>query len=290
MRNGSQNSYHWDPENGILNQNALKNQDVIIHLAGAGVVEKRWTTVRKREILDSRVKSTRILYDYLAKHKHSVKTFIAASAIGVYGHDTGSIVVDEQREKPGDDFLAMVVKEWEAVVDTIGKLGIRVVKIRIGVVLSNRGGALPKLSLPVRYGIGVALGTGEQYVSWIHIDDLCGIFLKAITDDSMNGVFNAVAPNPVTNLEMTKAIARILNKPFWRPKIPTFIVRGLMGEMASMILGGNRVSSKKIISAGFVFQYNYIEEALYNLGITQGKNGHERQEGGYKISSDRKEK
>ena len=257
--------YYWDPANMEIDLDALKNQDTIIHLAGAGVGEKRWTTLRKKVILESRLNSTQLLYETLKNGDHSIKIFIAASAIGIYGYDTGSILVDEESVKPGDDFLATVVKEWELSVDKISELGIRVVKIRIGVVLSEKGGALPKLVVPVKYWIGSAIGRGDQYVSWIHMDDLCGIFLKVITDHSMNGVYNAVAPNPVTNKELVKAIAEKLEKPLWLPNLPEFTIKAIFGEMASIILGGNRVSSKKIESAAYDFQYKYIEEALNDL-------------------------
>ncbi|MFC2125096.1 TIGR01777 family oxidoreductase [Bacteroidota bacterium] len=259
------NIYTWDPANMEIDEDVLKKQHVIVHLAGAGVGNKRWTSSRKKLIMESRKKSTDLLRDSLTRTDHSVKTFISASAIGVYGYDTGSILVDEERVKPGDDFLAVVAKEWESSVDKISELGIRLVKIRIGVVLSENGGALPKLVTPIKYWIGAPLGSGDQYVSWIHLDDLCGIFLKAIQNESMDGVYNAVAPNPVSNKELVRSIADKLNKPVLFPNIPGFTLRLILGEMASMVLGGNRVSSKKIESAGYDFQYKYIEEALNDL-------------------------
>jgi len=261
----SKGAYYWNPSSMEMDQVALKEHDTIIHLAGAGVGDKRWTTSRKKEILESRLDSTELLYSTLAKGNHSVSTFVTASATGVYGYDTGSVLVDEERIKPGDDFLAMVVKELEASVDRISEFGIRVVKIRIGLVLSNKGGALPKLIAPVKYGMGATLGRGDQYMSWIHLDDLCGIIGKAVTDPEMTGIYNAVAPNPVTNKEMIRAIAKQLNRPIWLPKIPGFILNLFLGEMASMVLGGNRVSSKKIESEGYNFEYNYIEDALIAL-------------------------
>ena len=262
---GEVNYFHWDPSTGIIDKNALINQDMIIHLAGAGVGEKRWTKSRKKVILESRKTSTELLYESLNSSKHSVKSLISASAIGVYGYDTGSILVDEERVKPGDDFLAVVVKEWESSVDRISDLGIRVVKIRIGLVLSETGGALQKLRIPIKFGFGAAFGRGDQFISWIHVNDLCGIFWKAITDESLHGIYNAVAPHPVTNKELIKAIAAKLNKPVWLPNVPGFALRLALGDMASMLLGGNRVSSKKIESTGFEFQYKYIEEALNEL-------------------------
>ena len=262
---GTDGNFYWDPEIGMIDDNALRNQDTIIHLAGAGVGEKRWTRSRKKVILESREISTDLLYDNLSKTDHSVESFISASAVGVYGYDTGSILVDEERVKPDDDFLAVVVKEWESSVDRISALGIRVIKIRIGLVLSNKGGALPKLVAPVKLGLAAALGRGDQYISWIHMDDLCSIFRKAIIDESIIGIYNAVAPQPVTNKELIKAIAAKLDKSVWLPNVPGFVLRLALGEMASMLLGGNRVSSKKIESTGFEFQYKYIGEALDEL-------------------------
>lgn len=255
----------WNVSSRGIDIEALRDADHFIHLAGASVAKGRWTYARKKEIRESRINSTQLLYDALKKLDKKPESFVSASAIGVYGHDTGSILVDEERMKPGDDFLATVVKEWESAVDNIGELGIRVVKIRIGVVLSKEGGVLPRLLLPVKYGLGAPLGNGEQYISWIHINDLCRIFLRAVNNDSMKGIYNAVAPNPVTNRELVRAIAHKMRRPLWLPGIPGFVLRSMMGEMASIVLGGNRVSSKKIESTGFEFQYNYIVEALDDL-------------------------
>jgi uncharacterized protein (TIGR01777 family) len=187
---------------------------------------------------------------------------VAASAIGYYGFEKNSVV--EEDSEPGGDFLAQVTKQWEDEVDKVRSLGIRVAKIRVGIVLSEKGGALEKMSLPIRYGIGSPLGSGRQYLSWIHMDDLCGIFSKTIEDEKLNGAYNATA-NWATNEDMTKAIAKVLRKPLWLPNVPDFALKLILGEMAQIVLNGSRVSSKKINQAGYQFKYLNLDEALYDL-------------------------
>ncbi|MFM8740424.1 MAG: TIGR01777 family oxidoreductase [Cytophagales bacterium] len=257
-------SYKWDLATASIDINALQSTEAIIHLAGAGVADKRWTPARKKEILDSRLQSTRLLYQALKDNPHQVKVVVAASAIGYYGFGMSECEFSE-KDSPGTDFLADVTKQWEAAVDEIEGLGIRVVKIRIGIVLSNHGGALAEMARPVRFCIGAPLGTGRQQVSWIHIDDLCEIFVKATSDTQMKGAYNAVAPNPISNRELTKAIASALKKPLWLPAVPSFILKFLVGEMADMVINGNTVSAAKILSTGFRFKFPHIEEALNDL-------------------------
>jgi uncharacterized protein (TIGR01777 family) len=256
-------SFRWDIENRFLDEKAFHNVDTVIHLAGAGVAEKRWTRNRKREILESRTKSTRLLFDTLAKIQHSVNTLISISAIGYYGFDKGDVFIEES--PAGNDFLANVTRQWEEEADRITGLKIRVVKLRTGVVLSAKGGALKELAAPVKYFVGVPLGTGNQIISWIHIDDLCGIFIKALTDKSIQGVYNAVAPNPVTNREMTKAIGAILNKPVFLPAVPAPVLKLMLGEMAEIVLNGSRVSPKKIQRDGYIFKFTSLKLTLHDL-------------------------
>jgi uncharacterized protein (TIGR01777 family) len=238
--------------------------NTIVHLAGAGVADKRWTPTRKKEILDSRVQSTRLLYQTLKEKKHSVKNIVSASAIGYYGFGLSDQLFTEECP-PATDFLASVTTEWEKEVDAIRELEIRVVKIRIGIVLSNKGGALKEMARPIQFGVGAPLGTGQQVMSWIHIDDLCEMFCKAIQDRSLAGAYNGVAPNPVTNAELTKAIASILKKPLWLPNVPPFVLRLLVGEMADIVVNGSKVSAEKILATRFKFQYWQIDDALRNL-------------------------
>lgn len=263
-RNGSVPSFAWDVDKQQMDAKALAGVDTIVHLAGAGVADKRWTPTRKKEILDSRVQSTRLLYQILKEEKHSVKNIVSASAIGYYGFGLSDQLFTEDSQ-PGTDFLASVTTEWEKEVDAIRELEIRVVKIRIGIVLSNKGGALKEMARPIQFGVAAPLGTGQQVMSWIHIDDLCEMFCKAIQDRSLAGAYNGVAPNPVTNAELTKAIASILKKPLWLPNVPPFVLRLLVGEMADIVVNGSKVSAEKILATRFKFQYSQIDDALRNL-------------------------
>jgi uncharacterized protein len=263
-RTGKVPSYVWSIDTGTIDKGAFQDVDTIIHLAGAGVADKRWTAARKKEILDSRIKSTRLLFETLKKEPHRVKSFISASAIGFYGFTTGEEVFTED-SKPGTDFLAQVTRQWEEEVDAISSLGIRVVKMRIGIVLSDKGGALPAMGKPVRFGVGASLGSGKQYLSWIHLDDLCAMFRKAVEDETMKGAYNAVAPKWITNEEMTKSIAGALKRPLWLPSVPAFLMKMIIGEMAVIVVNGSKVSSGKIQEAGFRFQYTEPAAALSDL-------------------------
>jgi uncharacterized protein len=257
--------YTWDIDSREIETEAISETDVIVHLSGANVGSKKWTSQRKKEIRDSRVESTRLLYENLARLDKKPSAFIAASAIGIYGHNTGSIVVKEDREKPGDDFMATITREWEEEILKIVSLGIRVVVLRTGPVLSMRGGALPKMITPVKFGVGAPLGSGEQYFSWIHITDLCRIYLFALKNEKMSGIYNAVSPNPETNAGFMKKLASALNKPYFLPNVPSFIIQTVFGEMASTVLGGNRVSSEKLEKAGFDFLYPDLIPAIKDL-------------------------
>lgn len=261
---GHPKSYAWDVETGTLDKNAFDGVEAVIHLAGAGVADRRWTVKRKKEILDSRVQSTQLLAEFLKAHNPVVRSFISASAIGYYGFGLTNEVFTEE-SKPGSDFLAEVVKAWEHEADKIQELGIRTVKLRIGIVLSKEGGALKQIAKPIRWGVGAPLGTGRQYMSWIHIDDLCRMFLFAVENDNLVGTFNAAGVQPVTNKEFTRAVAVVLNKPLLLPPVPDFLLKLLLGEMADLILQGSVVSSAKIQKAGFVFHYPYLAPALTDL-------------------------
>lgn len=256
--------YEWDIAKGTIETEAITKADYIIHLAGAGVADKLWSTAYKKEIYDSRVLSTKLLVEKLATVPNKCRAFIQASAIGYYGLDTQERWIDENAPA-GTDFLAQVTHDWEQAAGAIAGLNIRHALIRIGVVLCEEGGALPKLSLPVKMFVGAALGAGTQYISWIHIEDLCEMFAKAIENEAWQGAYNASAPNPVTNLEMTKVIGRVLSRPVFLPNVPAFVLRMGMGEMANIVLGGNRTSCQKAEKAGFKFVYPQIEAALRSL-------------------------
>ncbi len=262
-KTGPVKSYVWNVEKDEFDSEALTGVDTIIHLAGAGVADKRWNERRKREILESRTKSSALLYNTLKKGNHTVKTVVSASAIGYYGFCLDERIFTEE-SNPGSDYLAEVTRQWEESVDKISSLGIRVAKLRIGIVLSEKGGALVEMAKPIRLGVGAALGTGRQYLSWIHIDDLCAMFIKAVEDEEMQGAYNAVC-DWITNKELIKAIARVLNRPLLLPQVPGFIMRIIVGEMAVIVVNGSKVSSEKIRKTGFIFQYPELNETLREL-------------------------
>lgn len=257
-------TYLWDIGKKTIDQSALTTVDAVIHLAGANVGDKRWTKKRKEDILQSRLQSTRLLFEELKKGNHHVTTFVSASAVGFYGSGDNQFYFTED-DSQGKGFLADVVGKWERAVDEIATLGIRVVKLRAGVVLSERGGALKEMLLPIKMYVGSPLGTGEQMLSWIHLDDLCRIFIKAVEDDTMHGAYNAVAPNPVSNREFTYMIAKILKRPILIPRVPAFAIKLLFGEMAEIVLEGSQISSKKIQASGFNFLFENAEDALVDL-------------------------
>lgn len=263
VKNGIE-CFSWDIKEGTIDQNAFNGVDAIIHLAGAGVADKKWTSERKREILESRTKSTQLLKTTLASIQHNVKSFVSASAVGYYGWDTGGVLVKEG-SRFGDDFLATVTKAWEEEADQITALGIRTVKLRIGIVFSQKGGALYEIAKPVKLGVGAPLGSGDQYMSWIHIDDLCNMFIYAVENTSIEGVYNAVGPDPETNKTITKAVAEVLGKPCFLPNVPAFVLKMILGKRAALVLGGSRVSSEKIVTTGFNFQYPELKLALTDL-------------------------
>lgn len=266
-RKKSQNdtkTFLWDVEKKFIDTNCIKNCDAIIHLAGAGVADSRWTAKRKKEILDSRISSTKLLAETLKNNHNQVKVFVSASAIGIYGSDLSPTKVDENSPL-GNDFLANVTQKWENAVSEIDNSTIRLVLIRIGIVLAKNGGALPKIIAPIKLGFGAALGTGSQYMSWIHINDLSSIFLESIENQLYTGVINGVAPQPVTNNAFTKTVAKLLNKSVFLPNVPAFVIKFLLGEMATIVLDGKYVENKKLTTLGFSFKFNNIITALNEL-------------------------
>jgi hypothetical protein len=263
QRDNAEKSFFWDPKVGFIDEQALQWADAVVHLAGANVADGRWTAARKKDILDSRLQGTETLHKALERGGHGIKTVVAATAIGWYG-DTGSDWADEQ-SPAGNDFLASVCKEWEQAVARLASIGLRTAMIRVGVVLSPRGGALVEIAKPIGFFAGAALGSGDQYISWIHEDDLCRLFIKALEEESMEGVYNGVAPHPVTNAELTKAIALQVGKPLLLPNVPAFALRLALGEMADIVLASIRVSCAKAQKAGFEFKFSEVEDALSDL-------------------------
>lgn len=256
--------YTWDINKGEIDKEAIAKADYIIHLAGVSVGDKRWTNNRKQQIIDSRIKSGALIFDEVKKQNKDLKAFISASAIGYYGSITSDKVFIET-DPPANDFLGETCKQWEDIADKFSDTGIRSVKIRIGVVLSERGGALSKMAMPVKYRFGSALGSGRQYIPWIHMDDLIEIYIKAIKDPEMQGAYNAVAPEHITNKEFTHSLASVLKRRLWFPNIPAFVLKILYGQMSAILLEGSRVSSQKIQDAEYKFLYPGLEGALKQL-------------------------
>jgi len=256
-------TYRWDIKKQIIEEGAVENARAIVHLAGASVAGKRWSEDYKETILKSRTDSSYLLYQRLQSTNHSLEAFIASSAIGYYG-DAGDKICTEDSPS-GEDFLAYVTREWEAKVQLIDKLGIRRVQFRTGVVLSEKEGALPKIMQPVNLGVGAPLGSGKQFMSWIHLDDLCQMYIRAIEDTQIKGIYNAVSPSPVTNKEFTRIAARTAGKPFFMPAVPAFALKLALGEMAQTVLSSQIVSSRKIELSGFTFRFPMLGEALQDL-------------------------
>ncbi|MGE0562345.1 MAG: TIGR01777 family oxidoreductase [Flavobacteriales bacterium] len=254
----------WDIENQLIDLNVITKADYIIHLAGEQIAEKRWTKKQQQKILRSRVEPTAFLFEVLSNHKNQLKAFISASGIGYYGAITSDVVFTEEYLHQSD-FLGETCKSWEDSVDKFNEIGVRTVKLRTGIVLSKNGGALPKMMVPFKYGFGSALGSGNQFMPWIHIEDLCAMYLKAVQDTNMYGSYNAVVSDDVTNSVFSKALAKTLNKKILLPNIPGFVLKVVLGKMAVLLLKGSRVSNKKIKDAGFSFRYENIEQALLTL-------------------------
>ena len=257
-------TYSWDIEKKEIDQEAIDTADCIIHLAGAAIAEERWTAKRKQLIIDSRVKSAQLIFDKVKENKKQLNVFISSSAVGYYGAITSDKIFTET-DAPANDFLGETCKQWEEIADKFEELGIRTVKIRTGVVLSEQGGALEKMIIPIKTGIGSALGSGKQYIPWIHIDDLCGIYIKAIEDSQMRGAFNAVAPDHKSNMDFVRIAARVLKKTLWAPNVPSLVLKTLFGSMSVIILEGSRVSAEKIKAAGYHFLFPDLEGALIDL-------------------------
>jgi len=256
--------YYWDIDQSEIDTKAIENVSCIVHLAGENISEKAWSPKQKIIIENSRVKSAQLLYQACLEKNVWPKTFVSSSAIGYYGTFNSEKILTEEDE-PGEDFLALIGKKWEATAEQFEQQGVRTVKIRTGVVLSKHGAAYPKMAKPAKFGMAAAFGSGKQYVPWIHLHDIVNIFIKAIEDKNMHGAYNGVAPQHITNKQLTKAIATGLNKNYWLPNIPGFILKTVFGEMSDILLKGTRISSKKIEKEGFSFKYPDIEHAIKEL-------------------------
>ncbi|EOZ92208.1 Cell division inhibitor [Indibacter alkaliphilus LW1] len=256
-----QRAFQWNIEKQEMDEEAINWADGVIHLAGAGVADKRWTAERKKAILQSRTMSTSLLRKCIEKSANKPSVFVSASAVGYYGFNTGDTLVDENSPR-GDDFLAQVVTAWEDEVGKIEGLGLRTVMLRIGIVLAKDGGALVEMMKPP---VAAPLGSGQQWMSWIQVDDLARMFFYALENNQVKGIYNAVGPNPSTNSELTEKVAKKKGKIFVNFGVPGFGLKIILGEMAQMVLGGNKVSANKILESGFQFRYPSLEEALNKI-------------------------
>ena len=262
VSNSSYKGYYWNPKTAEIDVAAFTDVDVIVHLAGANVAQ-RWTTDYKEEIIQSRVLSTQLLFKTLQQITHKVTQIVAASAIGIYPNSLSSIYHETDLDID-DSFLGNVVKRWENEVSQFEKLEMVVTKIRIGIVLAKDGGALKEMAKPIRMGLGAAFGSGQHYQSWIHIHDLAAIFYFVI-QNKLAGVYNGVSPYPVTNEDLTKAIARTIEKPLFLPNIPQFVMKLLLGEMHEILFSSQHVSSRKLLDENFQFKYASLDKALAEL-------------------------
>ena len=267
-KTASGNFFHWDPDNDFIDPAAIGKADFIIHLAGAGVADKRWSTKRKKIIEESRTKTASLLVKALTGTPNKVQAVISASGIGWYGPDS-KIPNPRPFEEPDPadaDFLGETCRRWEAAITPVTGLGKRLVVLRTGLVLSEKGGALAEFRKPIRLGTAAILGSGKQMISWIHIEDLCRLYGEAIERKEYSGIYNAVTPNPVDNRTLTLALAKRLKGRYFVPVyVPSFLLKWLIGEMSIEVLKSTTVSAKKIRSAGFQFLYPSIEAALDQL-------------------------
>lgn len=256
-------TFIWDVYKQEIDANCLNGVTTIIHLAGEGIADKRWTAERKQQIIDSRVLSTQLLYKTIKETNSAVKSFISASAVGFYG-DRGDEILTEESAR-GNDFLSDCCVKWENAVDEGLAMHIRVAKIRIGLILSKEGGALAAMEKPIKFFVGAPLGSGKQWMPWIHLDDILGIFIKAVEDQEMIGAYNACAPFPVTNKLLTKSIAKQLNRPVWPVNVPKFALNALLGEMSILPLMSNNTLSQKILNTGYKFAFTNLDDALESI-------------------------
>ncbi len=254
-------SVQWDPQNGVLDATRLSGLDAAVHLAGESIASGRWTDEKKKVLLESRTLSTKLLGQTLAALTPLPKVLVSASAVGFYGGDRGDEVLDEGSAM-GEGFLAEICRDWEAETRYAHRAGIRTVQTRFGIVLSKDGGALPRMLLPFKLGLGGRLGSGKQYMSFVSLEDVVAAIVFALTNESLAGPINVVAPNPVTNAEFTKALGRALHRPTLFPA-PEFAIKLLLGEMGEqLLLGGQRVVPKRLLDAGFSFRHATIDAAL----------------------------
>lgn len=254
--------FYWNPNLGEIDMAAFEGVTAIVNLAGASVSE-RWTAKHKIRIMESRIMTAALLFDSVKSIHHNISQYISSSGISIYPSSKNRLYSEEDTAV-SDSFLGKVTVDWEAAADQFTELNLGVAKVRTGIVLAANGGALPKIAKPITMGVGSLLGDGQQWQSWIHIEDIAGIFMFLLKEQ-LSGVFNGVAPSPVTNEKMTKAIATHLKKPLWLPKVPAFALKLILGEMGSLVLESQLVGAKKIEAEGYSFHYVNLEKAIEDL-------------------------
>lgn len=256
-------TYKWDIKEGYIDENAFEGVNYIVHLAGAGITDKPWTFKYRKEIVKSRIDGIPLIRSIIEKNNLKIDAFISSSGVNYYGSQSILDNVDESYP-PGDDFLAKTCVYWENYADRLSDLT-RIVKLRTGIVLDSKKGAYPKLSEPFKYGLGMPLASGTQYMPWIHIHDLCQLYLFAIENEKLKGNYNACAPEGITNQQFSLSLAKSFNKKLWLPKLPKFLLKVIFGDMGDIFIYGNNISSKKIQNEGFKFKYPKLELALQSL-------------------------
>ena len=259
--NQSKEIYTWNIDKQELDPKAIEFADCIIHLAGENISSQRWTNKQKQKILSSRTASTNVLFNAISKSDKKPKLFISASAIGYYG-TLDSDIIFKETDQSGNDFLAETTKEWESSVDNLKEFDLRLVKYRIGVVMSKKGGALPKMLGPLKFGFGTPLGSGKQYIPWVSLNDLSRLFLYAIQNEQINGAYNAVNTNHITNKALTKQLCNYKKKLFIPIGVPSLLLKLIFGKISSILLYGSRINNQKILDAGFIFKDQKIKDVL----------------------------
>jgi hypothetical protein len=254
--------YYWNPEEGKIDENCLIGVEAIIHLAGANIAN-RWTNAYKTEIIESRTLSSELLYNVLKKNPHQVQQIVSASGTAIYP-ESFSKIYDETSTEMDNSFLGNVVVKWEEGADRFHTLGLKVCKLRTGIVFANNGGALPEMVKPIKIGFGAAMGNGKQIQTWIHILDIVNIYYFAV-QNKWEGVFNAISPNPISNADLTKAIAKQFHKTIFLPNIPEFVMKLLLGEMSILLFSSKNLSGQKVLQNGYLFKFPKVKEALENL-------------------------
>ncbi len=264
----SKNHIQWDIDKKQIDEQALPDIDYVVNLAGEGIADKKWTVEHKKVLLDSRTEPICLLSNWISGLKNPPQAFVSASGVGYYGD--GGEKWQKETDKSGTNFLAHTAKIWEEATNSIKSQGIRTTILRIGIVLSVKGGALPKITLPFKMGVGSYFGDGKMYMPWIHIDDLCKMILFALENKEVSGVYNAVSPNPATNYELTKTTGKVLGTPHILVPAPKLAIQLAMGERYQLVFTSNRASSEKIQNTGFKFEYDNLELALADV-IGKGK-------------------